>query len=77
MVGVDTGKMIGVGRKIYGADHWKVAKLKSHTAVLLLEAGDRREAVRLLQEARQVLLPLHEPRDKVRKGKGERRRGAR
>ena len=64
-MGVDAGKSIGVGRKIYGADHWKVAKLKSYTAVLLIEAGDISEARRLLQEARQVLLPLHKPRDKV------------
>ena len=40
---LNTGKSIGVGHKIYGADHWRVAKLKSDTAVLLLEAGNSGE----------------------------------
>jgi len=59
---LNTGKSIGVGHKIYGADHWRVAKLKSDTAVLLLEAGNSgEEALRLLQEAHRVLAPLHKP----------------
>jgi len=57
-----------VATRFHGREHWQVAQQQTHTAALLLEAGETAEAEHLLQGARAVLLASHPRQSHVQDG---------